>query len=215
MSENNVYEYKLVLLGDQAVGKTSIVIRFIKGSYDEYIDSTIGAAFFTQTLSISNYSVKFEIWDTAGQERYEALAPMYYRGAGAAIIVYDITKEETFQRAEFWVNQLKKHMGDENEKNKNDKSESDKILICLVGNKVDLDHQRQVSRAAAEKYANDNNLLFIETSAKNNINIKEIFSKIAKKLPKNKKHKEVLELDGNNENVFLNDTNDKCKCNII
>ena len=150
--EHKVYEYKLVLLGDTSVGKTSIVLRFIKGSYDEYQESTIGAAFFTQTLSISGeYSCKFEIWDTAGQERYESLAPMYYRGASSAIIVYDITNTESFDRANFWVNQLKKN------------NDNKKMLLCLVGNKVDLDHERQVQIDIAKQYANDNNAYFIET----------------------------------------------------
>lgn len=80
-----------VLLGDMGAGKTSLVLRFVKGEFSEYQDSTIGAAFFTQVLSLNEATVKFDIWDTAGQERYHSLAPMYYRGAAAAIVVYDIT----------------------------------------------------------------------------------------------------------------------------
>ncbi|CAI5947802.1 unnamed protein product [Closterium sp. NIES-65] len=82
---------KLVLLGDMGAGKSSLVLRFVKGQFFEYQESTIGAAFLTQTVAVSDAVVKFEIWDTAGQERYHSLAPMYYRGAAAAIIVYDIT----------------------------------------------------------------------------------------------------------------------------
>jgi len=80
-----------VLLGDMGAGKTSLVLRFVKGEFSEYQDSTIGAAFFTQVLSLNEATIKFDIWDTAGQERYHSLAPMYYRGAAAAIVVYDIT----------------------------------------------------------------------------------------------------------------------------
>ena len=86
-----VFQFKLVLLGDSAVGKSSLVLRFVRGQFFEYQESTIGAAFLTQTVALNDTTVKFEIWDTAGQERYHSLAPMYYRGAAAAIVVYDIT----------------------------------------------------------------------------------------------------------------------------
>ena len=90
---------KLVLLGDVGAGKSSLVLRFVKGQFIEFQESTIGAAFFSQTLAVNDATVKFEIWDTAGQERYHSLAPMYYRGAAAAIIVYDITNQNSFDRA--------------------------------------------------------------------------------------------------------------------
>ncbi|KAL2614920.1 hypothetical protein AAZV13_08G035732 [Glycine max] len=87
-------------------GKTSLVLRFVKGEFSEYQDSTIGAAFFTQVLSLNEATVKFDIWDTAGQERYHSLAPMYYRGAAAAIVVYDITSMDSFVRAKKWVREV-------------------------------------------------------------------------------------------------------------
>ncbi len=86
-----MFQFKLVLLGDSAVGKSSLVLRFVRGQFFEYQESTIGAAFLTQTVALNDTTVKFEIWDTAGQERYHSLAPMYYRGAAAAVVVYDIT----------------------------------------------------------------------------------------------------------------------------
>merc|ERR1712226_1019035 len=98
-------QYKLVLLGETSVGKSSLVIRFVKGQFHEY---TIGAAFLTQTVVVGDYTVKFEIWDTAGQERYHSLAPMYYRGAAAAIVVYDITSTPSFNRAKTWVKELQR-----------------------------------------------------------------------------------------------------------
>ncbi|KAB5514277.1 hypothetical protein DKX38_028183 [Salix brachista] len=85
-----------VLLGDMGTGKTSLVLRFVKGQFLEYQESTIGAAFFTQVLSLNEATIKFDIWDTAGQERYHSLAPMYYRGAAAAVVVYDITSMVDF-----------------------------------------------------------------------------------------------------------------------
>lgn len=92
-ANNRVCHFKLVLLGDSAVGKSCLVVRFVRDEFFEFQEPTIGAAFLTQTVSLDDATVKFEIWDTAGQERYRSLAPMYYRGAAAAIVVYDITKK--------------------------------------------------------------------------------------------------------------------------
>jgi small GTP-binding protein len=96
------------LLGDMGAGKSSLVLRFVKGQFFEYQESTIGAAFLTQTVATSDVTVKFEIWDTAGQERYHSLAPMYYRGAAAAIVVYDITSQASYARAKTWVRELQR-----------------------------------------------------------------------------------------------------------
>lgn len=112
-SQGRICQFKLVLLGESAVGKSSLVLRFVKGQFHEYQESTIGAAFLTQTLSMEDSEVKFEIWDTAGQERYNSLAPMYYRGAQAAIVVYDILNQDSFQRAQTWVNELQRKVSDD------------------------------------------------------------------------------------------------------
>uniref|UniRef100_H0YYG1 small monomeric GTPase n=1 Tax=Taeniopygia guttata TaxID=59729 RepID=H0YYG1_TAEGU len=166
---NKICQFKLVLLGESAVGKSSLVLRFVKGQFHEFQESTIGAAFLTQTVCLDDTTVKFEIWDTAGQERYHSLAPMYYRGAQAAIVVYDITNEESFARAKNWVKELQRQA-------------SPNIVIALAGNKADLANKRAVDFQA---YADDNSLLFMETSAKTSMNVNEIFMAIAKKLPKN------------------------------
>merc|ERR1712205_151442 len=168
----NPLQYKLVLLGDSAVGKSSLVLRFVRGQFFEYQESTIGAAFLTQNVSLNDYTVKFEIWDTAGQERYHSLAPMYYRGAAAAIVVYDITNKDTFNRAKQWVKELQRQ-GNAN------------IVIALAGNKVDLAQKRKVEPEEAEEYAKENGIFFLETSAKTNTNVSEIFVEIARKLPRN------------------------------
>merc|ERR1711907_611457 len=169
---SKVVQFKLVLLGDSAVGKSSLVLRFVRGQFFEYQESTIGAAFLTQTLTLQDTTVKFEIWDTAGQERYHSLAPMYYRGAAAAIVVYDITNRDTFQRAKQWVKELQRQ-GNPN------------IVIALSGNKSDLNSKRKVEPEEAESYANDNGIFFMETSAKTATNVNELFVAIARKLPKN------------------------------
>lgn len=168
---NNNLNAKLVLLGDMGAGKSSLVLRFVKGQFLEFQESTIGAAFFSQTLALSDATVKFEIWDTAGQERYHSLAPMYYRGAAAAIIVYDITSSESFERAKKWVQELQKQ-GNPN------------MVTALAGNKADLEEKRKVSTEEACKYADENGLFFMETSAKAATNVNDVFYEIARRLPR-------------------------------
>ncbi|XP_073038003.1 ras-related protein RABF2a-like [Primulina eburnea] len=161
---------KLVLLGDVGAGKSSLVLRFVKGQFVEFQESTIGAAFFSQTVAVNDATVKFEIWDTAGQERYHSLAPMYYRGAAAAIIVYDITNQASFDRAKKWVHELQAQ-GNPN------------MVMALTGNKVDLLEARKVAAEEAQTYAQENGLFFMETSAKDATNVNDLFYEIAKKLP--------------------------------
>jgi len=168
---NRVFQFKLVLLGQAGVGKSNLVLRFVKGEFLDNNESTIGAAFLTQTVALSDGSmVKFEIWDTAGQERFNSLAPMYYRGAQAALVVYDITNENSFSRAKTWVRELEGQGG--------------KMVIALVGNKSDLESSRRVSAEEGQGYAEEKGLLFMETSAKTAQNVAEIFESIAKTLPK-------------------------------
>jgi len=130
------------------------------------------AAFLTQTVALDDSTVKFEIWDTAGQERYRSLAPMYYRGAAAAVVVYDITNPDSFTGAKSWVKELQRR-GDPN------------VVIALAGNKADLESRRKVEFEEANAYAQQEGILHLETSAKNANNVKALFVEIAKKLPKN------------------------------
>ncbi|KAG8494614.1 hypothetical protein CXB51_012047 [Gossypium anomalum] len=197
----NVHFILQVLLGDVGAGKSSLVLRFVKGQFVEFQESTIGAAFFSQTLAVNDATVKFEIWDTAGQERYHSLAPMYYRGAAAAIIVYDITNQASFERAKKWVQELQAQG-------------NPGMVMALAGNKVDLLDARKVAAEAngkrsngfivqfcfgfnahacqfdflfslatqeAQTYAQENGLFFKETSAKTASNVNEIFYEIGPK----------------------------------
>ncbi|GMF02531.1 unnamed protein product [Ambrosiozyma monospora] len=125
MSHTKQTSVKLVLLGEAAVGKSSLVLRFVSNDFQENKEPTIGAAFLTQRCTIGSKTIKFEIWDTAGQERFANLAPLYYRNAQAALVVYDITKPASFIKARRWVNELRENA------NKN-------IIIALVANKYDL-----------------------------------------------------------------------------
>lgn len=168
-------QFKLVLLGESAVGKSSLVLRFVKDQFDDYRESTIGAAFLTQTIALDeSTTVKFEIWDTAGQERYKSLAPMYYRNANCAVVVYDVTQASSLDKAKAWVKELQRQA-------------NENIVIALAGNKLDLatppNSRRAIETSEAEAYAKEAGLLFFETSAKTAENVQELFSAIARKLP--------------------------------
>jgi small GTP-binding protein len=177
---------KLVLLGNSSAGKSSLVLRFVKQQFFEYQESTIGAAFLSQQVKLEDKIVDFEIWDTAGQERYHSLAPMYYRGAGAAIVCFDITDRNSYIRAKQWVKELK-DQGNET------------LVIALSGNKIDLAENRTIEFEEAQKYSTENDLLYIETSAKTNHNVIELFKTVAIKLPNKEAERRELILNFNPE----------------
>ncbi|CAL9165611.1 unnamed protein product, partial [Musa hybrid cultivar] len=190
--ESKNLRVKLVLLGDSGVGKSCIVIRFVRGRFDPTSQVTVGASFLSQTLVLQDSTtVKFEIWDTAGQEsqykliftiyvlfRYASLAPLYYRGAAVAVVVYDITSPDTFKKAQYWVKVS--HLFNSDYWNicliqELQKHATPGIIMALVGNKADLHENRAVSSQDALEYADKNGMFFIETSAKTADNINELF----------------------------------------
>ena len=166
-------EMKVVLLGETGVGKSSIVARFAENTFRPFNAATVGASFLAKTIDIDGISIKFQIWDTAGQEKYHSLAPMYYRGAAAAIIVYDISNSDSFGTLKSWVDELA------------NKGPAD-ITIVVAGNKCDLEGRRKVTSEEASSYAREIDALFIETSAKTSVNVTELFEKLAKKVPRSK-----------------------------
>ncbi|KMT00792.1 hypothetical protein BVRB_9g220710 isoform B [Beta vulgaris subsp. vulgaris] len=168
-SDSKVVQAKLVLLGDMGTGKTSLVLQYVRGQFFDRQEATIGAAYFTKTVSFDEASIKFDIWDTAGQERYHSLAPMYYRNATAALLVYDISNMDSFVRAKKLVQELQRQ-------------DSRIPVMSLVGNKVDLEAEREVTTEEAENLSEENGLFFIETSAKTSHNINELFHEIAKRV---------------------------------
>uniref|UniRef100_A0A8C8B2S8 Ras-related protein Rab-17 n=1 Tax=Otus sunia TaxID=257818 RepID=A0A8C8B2S8_9STRI len=163
------YIYKVVLLGSTSVGKSSLAYRYVRNDFRDSLP-TVGCSFFTQMLNLEVATIKFEIWDTAGQEKYHSVCHLYYRGAHAALLVYDITNKETFNRAKLWLRDLEKEFL------------PDEIVIALVGNKVDLAGEREVATEEGEEFARTKGLLFMETSAKSNHQVNDIFMAIAQEL---------------------------------
>ncbi|KAI2808623.1 Ras- protein Rab-22A [Blomia tropicalis] len=156
-----INEYKICLLGETCVGKSSIVQRFVHNTFNSG-NETIGASFMTKTLFINGNSLKLMIWDTAGQERYKALMPMYYRGANICIIVYDVTCMKSFQAVQNWIKELRTYLNAD-------------CLLAIAGNKMDLSNRKSVQTEEARRYAKSVEAYFIETSAKNSQNITELF----------------------------------------
>jgi len=151
------------------VGKTSLVMRYVSGSWASDQSSTIGASFMTKRMFLDDWKVKLQIWDTAGQERFRSMTPMYYRGAQAAVLVYSIDSNETFDNVKDWVRELNANV-------RND------IIIAIAGNKSDLEERRQVPLEKAKDYAESIDGIFIETSAKANKGIEELFLEVTRKL---------------------------------
>mmetsp|Transcript_73247 Transcript_73247/g.116757 ORF Transcript_73247/g.116757 Transcript_73247/m.116757 type:complete len:202 (+) Transcript_73247:47-652(+) len=161
--------FKLVLIGDASVGKTSLLLRFADDSFEDNYISTVGVDFRFRTVTVDNELVKLQIWDTAGQERFRTITSAYYRGANGVILVYDITNNETFQHVQDWLDEVHKAAGET-------------VTKLVVGNKADLESQRQVNEQQAHQYAQSVNASFIETSAKTAANVDKSFLIIAKQL---------------------------------
>ncbi|CAA0836738.1 Ras-related protein RABA2b [Striga hermonthica] len=159
------YLFKIVLIGDSGVGKSNILSRFTRNEFCLESKSTIGVEFATRTLQVEGKTVKAQIWDTAGQERYRAITSAYYRGAVGALVVYDITKRQTFENVQRWLRELRDH-ADSN------------IVIMLAGNKSDLNHLRVVAERDANLFAEKEGLSFLETSALEALNVEKAFQTI-------------------------------------
>lgn len=159
-------KHKLVILGDQSVGKTSIITRFVYDSFETGYTATIGIDFLSKTVYLADRPIRLQMWDTAGQERFRSLIPSYIRDSSAAIITYDITNAKSFDNAERWINEVRIERGSEN------------VVCILVGNKSDMADQRQVTIEQGEAKAKELNVMFVETSAKVGLNITELFRKI-------------------------------------
>ena len=156
---------KIVLVGSKSVGKTSIINRFYKNEFAEEYSATIGIDLVTKTIKVGENNVKIQLWDTAGQERFRCLIPSYIKKADAVIMVYDITKVETFNEIDFWMKEV-------------DQNKVSDLVMVLVGNKADMTEVRQVESENGMNYAKTNKIAFVEASAKTGENIMEIFNHI-------------------------------------
>ncbi|KAE8679410.1 Ras-related protein RABA4d [Hibiscus syriacus] len=156
------YVFKVVLIGDSAVGKSQLLARFSRNQFSLDSKATIGVEFQTKTLVIDNKTVKAQIWDTAGQERYRAVTSAYYRGAVGAMLVYDMTKRQSFDNMARWLEELRGH-ADKN------------IIVMLIGNKCDLGNLRAVPTEDAQEFAQRESLFFMETSALESTNVETAF----------------------------------------
>lgn len=160
--------FKTVLIGDCSVGKTQIRTRYTMDEFNPESKSTIGVEFAFKTLHIRNDEIKAQIWDTSGEERYRAVTSAYYRGSVGAIVVFDVTKYKTFANLETWMEQLRQYADSQ-------------IVICIVGNKIDLP-KREVTTSEAEEFARDNNCFYMETSALDGTGVNQAFYQVMEKI---------------------------------
>ena len=166
-SQNNItqfdYLFKYIIIGDAGVGKSNILLRYVYSTFKSDYQLTIGVEFGEKTVEIKGKIYKIQIWDTAGNEQFRSITRTYYKNSVCAIVVYDISRRETFDNVINWIEDCKLN---------SPKS----VFIILVGNKSDLEEDRQVTTEEGEEFANRYGIRFFETSAKNSININEIFS---------------------------------------
>ncbi|PIA14288.1 small GTP binding protein RAB6A [Coemansia reversa NRRL 1564] len=167
---NPLRKHKLVFLGEQGAGKTSVITRFMYDMFDTTYQATIGIDFLSKTMYLEDRTVRLQLWDTAGQERFRSLVPSYIRDSSVALVVYDITNREGFAQTSKWIDIVHAERGND-------------VLIVLVGNKADLKDGREVATKEGEDKARDLNVMFMETSAKSGHNVKALFKKVALALP--------------------------------
>ena len=169
--EKEPYDFlcKMILVGDSSVGKSNILLKYLKGEFDPNSRATVGVEFGTKNVKLNNKKIKVQIWDTAGQERYRSITSAYYRGAKGAFIVYDITRRSTFDNIDKWVVDLKTN-GDKN------------ISIVLIGNKSDLEDKREVKNEEGVKKSEECKTAFMETSALNGDNIYKAFDELIEQI---------------------------------
>ena len=159
--------FKVLLLGNSDVGKSSMLLRFVDSVWNDAFTPTIGVDFKVKTLEINNKRVKMQIWDTAGQERFRTVVSTYFRGAHGILLLYDVTNKDSFKNLENWLIEI--------EKNSNQK-----VLKILIGNKCDLTEDREITTEEGQTFANRNGMEFMETSAKMNTNVSEAFTTLGK-----------------------------------
>ena len=168
-TEKEDYKLKILVVGESGVGKTNLINRFTKDYFANDTKSTVGVECIFKTYQVNNDIIKVVIWDTAGQERFKSLTSAYYKGSKGVLIVYDITKLQTFEKIEQWLSEVKEKAGNE-------------IKVILVGNKLDLENKREVDLVDCMIKASNLNVPLMETSAKDSTNVQEVFEDLLKEI---------------------------------
>mmetsp|Transcript_52883 Transcript_52883/g.60753 ORF Transcript_52883/g.60753 Transcript_52883/m.60753 type:complete len:216 (+) Transcript_52883:35-682(+) len=163
------YLFKYIIIGDTGVGKSCLLLQFIDRRFRQKHEVTIGVEFGARMINIDGKNIKLQIWDTAGQESFRSITRSYYRGAIGALLVYDITRRDTFENIERWLEETRQYA-------------NSNMIIFLIGNKCDLESERQVSTEEGETFAKAHNILFMETSAKTAKNVEEVFTQTAREV---------------------------------
>ena len=169
MEKEYDYIFKVLLVGNSVVGKSSLILRYVDQIWNDVFVPTIGVDFKVKSLEIENKSIKLQIWDTAGQERFRNVISSYFKGAHGILLIFDITSRDSFKELENWLAEVEKNA-------------STQILKILIGNKCDLEEEREISKDEGEAFAMRNGMQYIETSAKINTNVNEAFENLAKKM---------------------------------
>ncbi len=202
-SKNYNFIFKILLLGDSAVGKTCFLLRYSDDTFCENHISTIGLDYRFKLVTLENEKIaKLQIWDTAGQDRFRAITKNYYKGANGIVLIYDVTNANTFNNIKAWLSQIKEHA-------------NEKVKIVIVGNKIDSEETRQVSTEQGEALAKEYDLKFFETSAKNNIGVEQCFQFIVNEIyeqsektnDRRKSKADGISLDGDGENKGIKKPN--------
>ena len=206
--ENYEMMFKVVLVGDSFVGKTNIMSKYLKNEFHDDSKATVGVEFGSKQFIIEGHTIKAQIWDTAGQERYKAITSAYYKGAKGAFIVYDITRKNSFESVEKWVSDVTA-VADK------------KITVVLIGNKCDLEDQRQVTKEQGEEKSSKLEIAFLETSAFSGENLEKAFEMMMNEIYK-KCHEEMLAEgdvdiidDGQDINLNKNNANNNEKKKML
>ena len=195
MSINFHYLLKFVIIGDSGVGKSNILLRYIYNSFSEEFKTTVGVEFGAKNIEIDEKVYRIQIWDTAGQENFRSIARAYYKNSVCACVVYDISKHSSFEDIQVWIDDCTKQT-------------AKSVLLFLIGNKNDLNDEREVSYEEGEAYAKAHKMMFLEASAKTGNNINEIFERSVKQIAKNIKNNVYdLENDSSGIRIGVNSNN--------
>lgn len=164
---NFEYIYKYIIIGDSGVGKSCILLQFTQNEFDQNKENTVGVEFGNKIISVDGLPVKLQIWDTAGQEQFKSITRSYYRAVAGALLVYDVTNSESFADVKKWLDEAKQNANPE-------------LVVILCGNKIDLPSERKVSFDQGKRLATENNIFYMECSAKSRLNIDDLFLTVAK-----------------------------------